>query len=66
MPKRVAVDELITTAEAADILGKHVRTVHRLIAEGALIPVTKMPGKTGAYLLRRVDVEKIAKRDNAA
>lgn len=59
MPK-VRTEELVTTSEAAEILNKHVRTVHRLVAEGTLTPATKVPGKTGAYLFRRSDVEKCA------
>ena len=49
--------DTITTAEAAVILGKSVATVNRLALLGRLTPTLKLPGKTGAYLFARADVE---------
>ena len=50
--------DLIGSAEAARILGRSPRTVHRLVTSGALVPVTVTPaGPHGAYLFRRADVE---------
>lgn len=43
-------DELISTAEAAEILGVSVATVKRHAATGKIDPAHKMRGKTGAYL----------------
>lgn len=51
------MQETITTAEAAQILGKSVATVNRLVALGRLTPARKLPGKTGAYLFDRAAVE---------
>ncbi|HWU30855.1 MAG TPA: helix-turn-helix domain-containing protein [Microbacterium sp.] len=48
--------ELISTLEAATMLRKSVRTVHRMISRGDL-PATKLPGATGAYVLERSAVE---------
>ena len=68
MPKieRPKPVDLVATIEAAEILGKHVRTVHRLVADGLLVPATKVPGKTGAYMFRRSDVEALARQVGAA
>jgi len=48
--------ELLGTAEVAQLLSKDVRTVHRMIRQGE-IPAQKLPGRTGAYIIRRTDVE---------
>lgn len=54
-------DELIGTADAAAILGVTLPTIKRLALRGdALQPAVKMRGKTGAYLFRRADVERLA------
>lgn len=54
-------DNLIGTAEAARILGKSHRTVHRLVESGDLVPVITAPGGfSGAFLFARGDVEAIA------
>lgn len=53
----MALNEQCTTAEAAATLQVDRRTVRRLIEEGALSPTMKLPGKTGAYLFDRADVE---------
>jgi hypothetical protein len=34
-----------------------VRTVQRMIARGVLVPAMQLPGKTGAFLFKRTDVE---------
>lgn len=48
--------EWIGVSEAATILHLSVRAVQHRIATGSL-PAQKMPGRTGAYLLKREDVE---------
>ena len=53
-------DELIPTAEVARILGVQVSTVSRRVARGELVPVVKVPGKTGAFLFRRGDITRVA------
>lgn len=50
-------DDLIGTAEAAEIIGVRVGTVNRWAAEGVLEAAVTLPGKTGARLYRRSDVE---------
>ncbi len=59
---------LIPTAEAARRLGCHVRTVHRLVAAGTLIPAAKIPGRTGAMMFHAADVDRVVadRADEAA
>lgn len=60
-------DDLIGSAEAATILGKSPRTIHRLVKAGTLVPVLLAPGGfKGAYLFARRDVEKLAAERTAA
>ena len=54
--------ELIGTAEAARILGKSHRTIHRLVKSGDLEPAMTTPGgPVGAFLFRKADVEALVK-----
>lgn len=62
MPK----NPLIPTAEVAQILGRDVRTVHRMVESGRLTPALKIPGRTGAYLFDQHDVEQLAAERSAA
>ena len=58
---------LIGTTEAARLLGKSPRTVHRLVANGDLTPeVTAPGGRAGAFLFKRSDVERLVKNTSAA
>lgn len=57
MPK----PDLLPTSAVAQRLGVHVRTIHRWVNEGVLIPVVRTPGIRGAYLFDRADVERLAK-----
>lgn len=60
-------DALIGSAEAAQILGKSVRSVHRLVDSGHLTPALVAPGgRAGSYLFRREDVEALAKHEDGA
>lgn len=53
--------DLIGSAEAARLLRKSQRTVHRLVASGALKPAMTAPGGfAGVYLFNRADVEALA------
>lgn len=67
-----ATPDEITTAQATEVLGlTNVSTVARYVYEGKLTPSRKLPGKTGAYLFWRSDVERLrdqqaAERDKAA
>ena len=55
----------VTTREAADILGySSSSTVNRMVREGKLYPSRKLPGRTGAMLFSRLEIE--ALRDMAA
>lgn len=52
---------LIGTAEAARILDKSHRTIHRLVKSGDLIPAMTAPGgPSGVFLFRKADVEALA------
>lgn len=46
--------------EAAGVLNTSVATVKRLAVAGTLPPAMKLPGKTGAYLFAKRDVERLA------
>lgn len=48
--------EYLPTAEVATRLAVDVRTVHRMVARGALTPALKAPGLRGAYLFSPADV----------
>ena len=53
-------NDSMTTAEVADALQVHRKTVLRYVAARRLTPVQKLPGTTGAFLFRRRDVEALA------
>jgi excisionase family DNA binding protein len=53
----ISPDSLVSTAEAAAILGLERSTVLRWVREGRIAPAMKVSGKTGTYLFRRADVE---------
>lgn len=50
----------ITTAEAAEILGVSVRTVHRRTEAGDLPYEMKLPGATGAYIFDEATIREAA------
>lgn len=50
-------NNLLTTAEVAKRHGRDVRTVHRMVASGRLVPEMKLPGRTGALLFRADQVD---------
>ena len=53
--------DFIGTTEAARILGKSNRTVHRMVTNGQLCPVVTAPGGfAGTYLFHRRDVLRLA------
>lgn len=51
---------LASTAEVARRLGTDRKGVRRLMASGVLVPVQKLPGRTGAYVFDRDAVEALA------
>lgn len=58
--------DLVGSAEASRILECHQVTVARLVSSKKLTPAHKLPGKNGAYLFNRADVEKLAVDDAKA
>lgn len=52
--------DLMTAAEVAGKLRLSRRHVHRLVESGELPEAGQLPGKTGARLFRRSDVEAVA------
>jgi hypothetical protein len=59
------MQEIITTAQAARMLGRSVATVNRMVALGQIQPAKKLPGKTGAYLFEAREIERLVS-DRAA
>ncbi len=55
---KLADDPLVSAAEAGRALGVTTVSVQRWVRDG-LIAAEKMPGKTGAYVLRRSEVERV-------
>lgn len=53
----IMVDDLLPTKAVADLLGTTVATVNRWAIEGKLAVAVEMPGRTGARLYRRSDVD---------
>ena len=51
----------VTTRQAMEILGlTNPSTVARYVLEHKLTPSRKLPGRTGAYLFWRADIEHLA------
>ena len=50
----------LTSRAVAERLGVHVRTVHRWVETGRLIPVVTVPGYRGNHLFDPDDVEALA------
>lgn len=59
---------LVTTKEAADILGVVPSTVNRMVTSGRLTPSSRVDGPTriAMHLFRRSDVERLARKRAAA
>lgn len=49
--------DLIPTVAVAEILGVHVRTVHRYVEADLITPAVKVPGLRGALMFDRRDAE---------
>lgn len=58
----MANNDLISTAEAAAILGTTVSTVNRRAIAGQIPVAQQLPGMTGARLFRRSVVTRLAER----
>ena len=49
---------LIGSAEAARLLGRSPRTIHRMVKAGTIVPAMTAPGgNVGVFLFNRADVE---------
>lgn len=68
MSQNATPADLIGSVEAARLLGRSPRTVHRLVESRELVPVVIAPGGfNGAYLFARADVEAlVVARDQQA
>lgn len=53
----------INVIEAAALLGRSKKSVQRGIQSGQ-IPATKLPGKTGAWLISRTVVDRMVREQN--
>jgi len=53
--------DLISTAEAARMLGVTGVTITRWAATGRLTPALKLAGPRGAFLFHRAEVERLAR-----
>jgi predicted site-specific integrase-resolvase len=51
--------DLIGSAEVCRLLHKNQATIGRWVTSGRLTPVHKLPGKNGAYLFNRTDIEQL-------
>lgn len=58
--RQTALADTIGAAEAAALLHIDRSVLTRWVQAGRLTPVFKLPGKTGAYLFHRADVEALA------
>lgn len=58
--------DLISAAQAAELLECSVATVHRRVAEGELTEAVKLHGLRGARLFRRSDVLALAEQTTGA
>lgn len=52
--------DLISAAEAAELLNTPVNTFNRWVAAGRITPAHVMPGRTGARLYSRAEIARIA------
>ncbi len=53
--------QFVTTSQVATLCGVTVRTVHRWVATGRIVPAHRLPGETGALLFDPADVDAIAR-----
>lgn len=54
--------ELISSPEVARMINRSPRTVHRLVENGELTPVAKLPGPNGAFVFTREQAEELVER----
>lgn len=51
--------DLLSIEQAAELLHISPRAVRHRITAGTLVPAHKMPGRTGAYLIARSEIERV-------
>ncbi|WP_067891344.1 helix-turn-helix domain-containing protein [Nocardia vaccinii] len=54
--------DLLTSEEASKLLEVDKSTLIRWVSSGDVKPVRKLPGKTGAFLFERSDIEDLRDR----
>jgi hypothetical protein len=56
----MALDDLVTSAEAAAMLHRTTRTIHRYVDDGKLTPFRRLSdAPNGAFLFKRSDIENL-------
>lgn len=55
----------VSASDAADMLGIDRSTLNEWAREGKITPIAKLPGRTGARLFARADVERLAQERSA-
>lgn len=55
-----SADDEIVSSEACKILGVDRATLLRWVAAGDVSTTRKLPGRTGAYLFRCADIQRLA------
>ena len=58
-------NDLLTTAETAELLGVTPSAVSRMVARDELTPQLKGPGRRGLMLFHRTDVSKLLEQRKA-
>lgn len=53
------LSSMVTASEAADILGRDVSTVNKMIRSGRLSAIKAFDGLRAPYLIERRDVERL-------
>ncbi|MCB4209177.1 helix-turn-helix domain-containing protein [Arthrobacter sp. UM1] len=66
IPNFVDSPEVLTTREAARLLGLTVSAVHQVVRRGELSPQLKSPGARGAFFFSRAEVQELAQVRAAA
>lgn len=56
-----SADDFLTAAEVAAMFRMSGRTIRQRAHEGK-IPAIKLPGRTGAYIFRRADIEALEQK----
>jgi predicted site-specific integrase-resolvase len=58
-------EDLLTTAQVAEIKGWSITSINRWALAGDLKAVRKLPGRTGPYLFDRTEIERFASEREA-